>query len=351
MQYCSGACHEMQRIEEAQGSHAEWVVRVRRMMRRGAAIPTTQIEPLANYLAEALPPRVSAQSASGSPTTTTLGEAALRPIQTWVRAAGTLQNDEQTIVATLPASDAALVKVGQRVRASAMASRSSMRQARVISVMSIKGSAQVQVHLASAGPRDSYLLEIITEQAPLLSIPTEAIIEEGERQVVYVQRKSGDFQPRVIHTGVQGELYTQVLDGLTAGEQVVTFGSFFIDAEYKMKSASDDKVSPGAIEELVIDYRGTPNPPHAGDNEVEVTVHQANGRPLQDAEVTVTYYMPAMASMNMPEMRAVFPLTPQGSGRYAGKTQLSMGGTWLITVTVSQAGKRVGRKELTLMAK
>ena len=35
--------------------------------------------------------------------------------------------------------------------------------------------------------------------------------------------------------GVQGELYTQVLGGLQPGEQVVTFGSFFVDADYKLK--------------------------------------------------------------------------------------------------------------------
>jgi hypothetical protein len=37
--------------------------------------------------------------------------------------------------------------------------------------------------------------------------------------------------------GVQGELFTQVLNGLQEGEQVVTIGSFFIDAEHKLKGS------------------------------------------------------------------------------------------------------------------
>ena len=41
--------------------------------------------------------------------------------------------------------------------------------------------------------------------------------------------------PQEIHTGIQGELLTQVLDGVKEGDQVVTFGSFFIDAEQKLK--------------------------------------------------------------------------------------------------------------------
>ena len=66
-------------------------------------------------------------------------------------------------------------------------------------------------------------------------MPNEAIIEEGDRHVVYVQQQAGQYVPQEIQTGIQGELYTQVLDGLKDGEQVVTFGSFFIDAEHKLK--------------------------------------------------------------------------------------------------------------------
>jgi hypothetical protein len=43
--------------------------------------------------------------------------------------------------------------------------------------------------------------------------------------------------PKEIQLGIQGELYTQVLSGLKHGEQVVTFGSFFIDAEHKLKGS------------------------------------------------------------------------------------------------------------------
>lgn len=340
----------MQRIEESQGSHAEWVVRIRRMIRRGAVIPPERIGPLATYLAAALPPRVSAQSTRASPITTTVGDVAMRPIQTWVRAAGALQSDEQTIVATLSLQDAAFVKAGQRVRAFALGSRSSMYQARVSRVISGATSAQVQVRLVATARRDNYLLEIIAEQEDaLLSIPNEAIIEEGERQVVYIQRKSGDFEPRTILTGTQGELYTQVTDGLTLGEHVVTFGSFFIDAEYKMKSAP--KAATTEIDSVVIDYRGNPDPPNQGGNQVRVTVRKLSGAPVTDADVSLIYSMPAMPSMNMPEMRNDFPLTHQGAGVYGGTARFSMAGTWIVTVSVLQAGESIGRKELTLIAK
>jgi hypothetical protein len=236
VKHCAGACHEMQRIEESQGTRNEWMARIRRMIRRGAVIPPESFEPLATYLAAALPPRVRSQATTASPIAVTLGEAAVRPIQTWVRVGGTLQGDAQTILVALSAPDAALVKAGQRVRAFAMGSRSSMLQARVSNVDTKADGARVQVRLAVPAREDNYLVEIITESGAMLSIPNEAIIEEGERQVVYVQSKSGDFEPRVVVTGLQGETYTQVVTGLEPAERVVTFGSFFIDAEYKMKS-------------------------------------------------------------------------------------------------------------------
>ena len=47
------------------------------------------------------------------------------------------------------------------------------------------------------------------------------------------------------HAGIQGELYTQVLDGLSDGDQVVTLGSFFIDAEQKLKATAGSCMSSG----------------------------------------------------------------------------------------------------------
>lgn len=236
VEHCAVACHEIERIEESQGTRAEWVTRIRRMIRRGAVIPPERIEPLATYLAAALPPRVRAQSTQASPIAITLGEVAVRPIQTWVRAAGVIQSDAQTLMVALSPSDLTFVAAGQRVRAFAMGSRSSMLQGRVTRVMAQGPHPQAEIRLAAPARNDDYVVEIITQRDALLSIPNEAIIEEGERQVVYVQGKSGDFEPRTVVTGIQGELYTQVIQGLQPAQRVVTFGSFFIDAEYKMKS-------------------------------------------------------------------------------------------------------------------
>jgi hypothetical protein len=176
--------------------------------------------------------------------TLTLSAVSQRPIQTWIRTAGAIDKAGKVIEAFVFGSDAAMIKAGQRVRAFPPSSKSSMYQAFVTRVLPRPGGAAVQVSLASSGrPNTSvYVMEIVAEQGPYLSVPNEAIIEEGDTHIVYTQQQPGQYVPKEVHTGIQGELYTQIVDGVKEGEQVVTFGSFFIDAEQKLKGSA--QVSP-----------------------------------------------------------------------------------------------------------
>jgi hypothetical protein len=90
--------------------------------------------------------------------------------------------------------------------------------------------------------------------------------------------------------------------------------------------------------------------PTKGDNKVEAVVTQ-DGKPVTDANVEATFRMPAMPSMNMPEMHSTSPLKHQGGGRYVGNGQLSMAGTWNVTVTVSRGDTQLGTSRFTLQAK
>jgi hypothetical protein len=186
------------------------------------------------------PPRPTGTSVTESQAealTLTIGGVAPRLVQTWIRAAGTIDKSNKVLSATLSATDGADVKVGQRVRAFPPSSKSSMYQAFVTRVTPRPDGFAVDAALASSGRQNStlYVMEIVVERGPFLSVPNEAIIEEGDKHIVYVQQQPGQYAPREIHTGLQGELYTQVLDGVKDGEEVVTFGSFFIDAEHKLK--------------------------------------------------------------------------------------------------------------------
>ena len=178
--------------------------------------------------------------AQASDLTLTLTSVAVRPVQVWVRTAGAIDTARKILTVHLSGADAALVKVGQRARAFPVESRSSMFQAFVVRVTPEKNGASAALQLASTGwpSARGYVVEIVTDHGELLSVPNEAIIEEGETRVVYRQGADGQYEPTPVQTGVQGELYTQVTGGLKDGDQVVTFGSFFIDSEFKLKGAA-----------------------------------------------------------------------------------------------------------------
>ncbi len=172
--------------------------------------------------------------------TLTVTAVATRPVQVWVRTAGTIDAARRIVSTYLSAEQAATVKVDQRARAFPVESRSSMYQCRVTRIVREGTRVRVDVSLLAEGRQGAshYVVEIVTEPGEFLSVPNEAIIEEGDRRVVYVQQQEGQYQPKEVQTGIQGELFTQVLGGLSAGEQVVTFGSFFIDSEYKLKGTA-----------------------------------------------------------------------------------------------------------------
>lgn len=170
--------------------------------------------------------------------TLTVTEVTVRPIQVWVRAAGVIDAEHRAIAVDVPSSPR-LVRVGQRARAFSPDTRSRMYQAEVTRAVDRGSKTALTVTLMGQAleDRQHYLVEIVTEELEVLSVPNEAIIDRGGHTLVYVQDKGGEYSPRDIKTGVQGELFTQVLEGLKSGEHVVTIGSFFIDAEHKLKGS------------------------------------------------------------------------------------------------------------------
>jgi len=203
------------------------------------AAPVLQAQGIRDRIRKA-PRATTITESQASDLTLTLTSVAVRPVQVWVRTAGAIDAARRVVTVRLSGTDAMLVKVGQRARTFPVDSRSSMYQARVVRVAPDGKGVRADVELAAVGwpTTKGYVVEIVTDRGELLSVPNEALIEEGGTRVVYRQSADGQYEPTPVQTGVQGELYTQVTGGLKDGDQVVTFGSFFIDSEYKLKGAA-----------------------------------------------------------------------------------------------------------------
>jgi Cu(I)/Ag(I) efflux system membrane fusion protein len=75
-----------------------------------------------------------------------------------------------------------------------------------------------------------------------------------------------------------------------------------------------------------------PDPPRVGTNTLTLTIQDADGQPVEDAAIDATASMPAMGAM--PEMRSQGQVTAEGTGRYRLVFDLSMAGSWPLTLNI-----------------
>jgi membrane fusion protein, copper/silver efflux system len=74
-------------------------------------------------------------------------------------------------------------------------------------------------------------------EGAVLAIPASSVIDSGARQVVLIDRGEGRFEPRTVRLGAQGGDWVEVVEGVKAGEKVVTSANFLIDAESNLRTA------------------------------------------------------------------------------------------------------------------
>lgn len=80
-------------------------------------------------------------------------------------------------------------------------------------------------------------VEVKIDLGKLLALPKEAVIDTGKRQIAFVDKGEGLFEPRKVVIGQRVEDYYEVREGLKEGEVVVTSANFLIDSESQLKGA------------------------------------------------------------------------------------------------------------------
>lgn len=86
--------------------------------------------------------------------------------------------------------------------------------------------------------------------------------------------------------------------------------------------------------QLAVDVE--PEAPVVGENRLRIRLRDADGEPVQGAEVRAVAEMPAMGAM--PAMQAPADLREIEPGVYAGPFELSMGGSWPLTLQIEAPG-------------
>ncbi len=125
------------------------------------------------------------------------------------------------------------------------------------------GSTTVEVWLTAANPEGKLKpgtpvhVSVTGRTIPnALLVPTEAIqrSSEGAGKIVMLMTADGKAKKKTVLTGIQGKAETQILDGLSPGDTVITGNSYGLDDGTKVKigpaeKKDDDDAKPGAAKD------------------------------------------------------------------------------------------------------
>ncbi|MFZ5861238.1 MAG: efflux RND transporter periplasmic adaptor subunit [Nitrospirota bacterium] len=232
---------------------------------------------------------------------------------------------------------------------------------------------------------------------PVLAVPRTAVLDSGTQTIAFLDRGDGRYEPRQIAIDRSFGDYTEVVDGLAAGDRVVTSATFLIDSESKLMAATNmmgalgmggirmeqaqmgemdmegmegmpdmkdmkgmgadnmtdmpgmsmsaaDTPSTQTIGGLTLTVETVPAPAKKGENTVRVTV-RANNAPVTDAAVTVAYTM-AMPGMEVETVKA----SHLKDGIYEAAVDLAMKGAWTIDATVTRPNAMPVTMHVTVQA-
>ncbi|HLF96510.1 MAG TPA: efflux RND transporter periplasmic adaptor subunit [Methylococcaceae bacterium] len=70
-----------------------------------------------------------------------------------------------------------------------------------------------------------------------LAVPRDAVLESGERQVIFIHHGGGKLEWRSVKTGQRSGDWVEILEGLKEGEHIVTSANFLLDSESQLKAA------------------------------------------------------------------------------------------------------------------
>jgi Cu(I)/Ag(I) efflux system membrane fusion protein len=210
-------------------------------------------------------------------------------------------------------------------------------------------------------------VELKADLGRRLAVPREAILDSGTRQIVFVEKGNGHFEPKEVTLGMRVDGQQEILAGLKAGSRVVASANFFLDSESKlresmglmaampgmermkmpgmegmegmpgMEKTKSEKAPSGPQEKKVGDvtiaFSTAPVPPRVGDNRLRVRLTDAQGETIKNAKVSFSFTMP-MPGMADVSTKGVL----SKEGYYEAKANLGMGGTWHVTVRASIPG-------------
>lgn len=86
---------------------------------------------------------------------------------------------------------------------------------------------------------------ITTSTSSALTVPRSAVIQTGERALVFVDAGGGNLQAQTVRLGRSGSDNVEVLGGLNSGQRVVTSAQFLLDSESNLAEVMKSMIGQG----------------------------------------------------------------------------------------------------------
>lgn len=197
----------------------------------------------------------------------------------------------------------------------------------------------------------------------VLTVPRDAVLDNGTEKIVYVVRDNGVFEQRKVQVGRSVKDRYPITSGLAPGDKVVTSGVFLVDSQTRLSGGltamfggsksftESDAPSSSPASAFKLTFRIDPDPPQgAKENSLHVTLLDEAGKHVSDAQVRLTFVMPAMPAMNMGEMRNSADLKWNGS-EYVGPIAILMAGSWNVAIEARRGGALVATSQVRVNAR
>ncbi len=99
---------------------------------------------------------------------------------------------------------------------------------------------------------------IMVPLSNILTVPASAVINTGERQVVWEEVSENRFTPRYVTVGNRIGEWVEIVDGLEEGAEVASSGGFLLDSESQLRAITSAAVSAATGH---VHDSGEPDPP------------------------------------------------------------------------------------------
>jgi len=145
--------------------------------------------------------------------------------------------DEVLVVSDVPQSDAASLVLGSGVSVSEPGSGHAPITGTIELISDVLDPdrqtvpIRVRVKNATHGLRPHQFVEATfapTNADRLLIVPSDAVVTDGAKSVVFVEVTPGELKRREVHVGRQTKDKAEIVSGLTAGERVVVRGALLL---------------------------------------------------------------------------------------------------------------------------